>query len=87
MFDDFGDLEGFAYSAATEGVDAGRDKGSASVYRACESCVRVCVVEARFMFEHFQGHSVHKIVLCTVVQKPWRSVAKAQTLCFASSRG
>ena len=53
------------------------------------SCVgvRVCVVEARFRFENFEGHSIDKIVLCTVAQKRWRSVAKAQTICFASIRG
>ena len=64
-------------------MGAGRDKES-----ACASArLRVCVVEAHFMLEHFQGNSIHKIVLRTVVLKRGRSVAKAQALCFASSRG
>ena len=49
--------------------------------------VRVCVVEAHFLFENFQGYSIDKIVLRTVVQKRWRSAAKAQAFCFASSGG
>ena len=67
-----------------------RGHGRRSRQRKCEcACarLRICVVEARFLFEMFQGYSIDKIVLRTVVQKRWRSAAKAQTLCFASSGG
>ena len=76
-------LDGFAHSAVTEGMDAGRDQGSAC---ACAR-LRVFVVEAYFKFDHVQSHSINKIVLRAVVQKRPRRAAKAQTICFAMTCG